>query len=84
MSSSPSDSSSRVPRWERLAGSPAVRRGTGQWWLVGGVGSIPCTDPTFTGELDRFAAAMAAADQAIAGLHSQQDDPPTPHPGRQR
>ncbi|MFD3836737.1 hypothetical protein ACFWWC_10810 [Streptomyces sp. NPDC058642] len=83
MSSSPSDSSSRVPRWERLAGSPAVRRG-GQWWLVSGVGSIPCTDPTFTGELDRFAATMATADQAIANLRSQQDEPPAPHPGRQR
>ncbi|MFD9403061.1 hypothetical protein ACFWA4_30095 [Streptomyces sp. NPDC060011] len=66
-----------------LARSPVVRRG-GQWWLVTGSGSILATDPTFTGELDRFAAAMAAADQAIADLRSQQDDPPTPHPGQQR
>lgn len=80
--------SSRIPssppaRSERLAGSPVVRRG-GQWWLVAGSGSVLATDPTFTGELDRFAAAMAAADRAIADLRSPQDDPPTPHPGQQR
>ncbi|WP_328509568.1 hypothetical protein [Streptomyces mirabilis] len=75
--------SSPLARSERLAQSPVVRRG-GQWWLVTGSGSILATDPTFTGELDRFAAAMAAADQAVADLRSQQDDPPTPHPGRQR
>ena len=75
--------SSPLARSERLARSPVVRRG-GQWWLVTGSGSILATDPTFTGELDRFAAAMATADQAIADLRSQPDDPPTPHPGRQR
>ncbi|MFF4835236.1 hypothetical protein [Streptomyces sp. NPDC001315] len=80
--------SSRTPpsplvRSERLARSPLVRCG-GHWWLVTGSGSIPATDPTFTGELDRFAAAMAAADQTIADLRSQQDDPSTPRPGRQR
>jgi hypothetical protein len=80
--------SSRTPspplaRSERLALSPVVRRG-GQWWLVTGSGSILATDPTFTGELDRFADAMAAADQAVADLRSRQDDPPTPRPGRQR
>ncbi|MCX4751260.1 hypothetical protein OG455_38145 [Kitasatospora sp. NBC_01287] len=58
---------SRVPRPERLAGSPVVRRGD-QWWLVTGAGSILATDPTFTGELDRFAAAMAAADREVARL----------------
>ncbi|MFF4980891.1 hypothetical protein ACFY3O_12640 [Streptomyces sp. NPDC001046] len=70
-------------RSERLARSPVVRRG-GQWWLVTGSESILATDPTFTGELDRFANAMTAADQAVADLRSQQDDPPTPRPGRQR
>ncbi|MGW0885613.1 hypothetical protein [Streptomyces sp. NPDC002671] len=80
--------SSRTPscpltRSERLARSPVVRHG-GQWWLVTGSGSILATDPTFTSELDRFAAAMAAADQAVADLRSQQDDPPAPRPGRQR
>ncbi|MGW0823774.1 hypothetical protein [Streptomyces sp. NPDC002845] len=75
--------SSPLARSERLAPSPVVRRG-GQWWLVTGSGSILATDPTFTGELDRFATAVAAADQAIANLRSQQDNPPTTHPGRQR
>ena len=80
--------SSRTPspplaRSERLARSPVVRRG-GQWWLVTSSGSILATDPTFTGELDRFADAMTAADQAVADLRSQQDDPPTPRPGRRR
>ena len=75
--------SSPLARSERLARSPVVRRG-GQWWLVAGSGSILATDPTFTGELDRFADAMTAADQAVADLHSQQDAPPTPRPGRRR
>ena len=80
--------SSRTPsppptRSERLARSPVVRRG-GRWWLVTGSESILATDPTFTSELDRFADAMTAADQAVADLHSQQDDPPTPRPGRRR
>ncbi|MFD7134926.1 hypothetical protein [Streptomyces sp. NPDC059894] len=80
--------SSRTPsppptRSERLARSPVVRRG-GQWWLVTGSGSVLATDPTFTSELDRFADAMTAADQAVAGLRSQQDDPPAPRPGRRR
>ncbi|MFJ8442853.1 hypothetical protein [Kitasatospora griseola] len=59
-----------APRSERLAGSPVVRRG-GQWWLVTGAGSILATDPTFTGELDRFASAMAAADREIARIRSE-------------
>jgi hypothetical protein len=68
---------------ELLVWSPVVRRGD-QWWLVTGSGSIPATDPTFTGELDRFAAAMARANQAIADLRAKQGDPPTPHVGQQR
>ncbi|MFJ2843534.1 hypothetical protein ACIPD2_18065 [Streptomyces griseofuscus] len=80
--------SSRTPslplaRSERLARSPVVRHG-GLWWLVTGSGSILATDPTFTGELDRFADAMTAADQAVADLRSRQDDPPTPRPGWRR
>lgn len=75
--------SSPLARSERLARSPVVRRGA-QWWLVTGSGSILATDSAFTGELDRFTAAMAAADQAIADLRSQQDDSPTPHPRGQR
>ncbi|WP_405361922.1 hypothetical protein OG535_29135 [Kitasatospora sp. NBC_00085] len=65
-----STSSSRIPRSDRLAGSPVVRRG-GQWWLVTGTGSILATDPTFTGELDRFAAAMAAADREVARIRDE-------------
>ena len=75
--------SSPLPRSERLARSPAVRRGD-QWRLVTGSGSILATDPAFTGKLDRFATAMAGANQAIADLHAKQGDPPTPHAGRQR
>ncbi|MFD7734213.1 hypothetical protein ACFV6F_28010 [Kitasatospora phosalacinea] len=54
---------------ERLVGVSVVRRG-GQWWLVSGSGSgsLLATDPTFTGELDRFAAARAAAEREIAEL----------------
>ncbi|MFD7904403.1 hypothetical protein ACFV4F_35935 [Kitasatospora sp. NPDC059722] len=64
----------RKPRGQRsepLAGAPVVRRG-GQWWLIAGDGSILATDPTFTGELDRFAAAKAASDRAVAELRFQQ------------
>ncbi|MFE4972862.1 hypothetical protein ACFRAR_12190 [Kitasatospora sp. NPDC056651] len=52
-----------------LTGAPVVRRG-GQWWLITSEGSILATDPTFTGELDRFAAAKAAADLAVAQLRA--------------
>jgi hypothetical protein len=71
-------SSSPIPVSERLAGSPAVRRG-GRWWLVSDAGSIPATDPVFTGKLDHFAAAMAAADHAVAQLRTPQ---PAPRSGR--
>ncbi|MFF3069187.1 hypothetical protein [Kitasatospora sp. NPDC057936] len=54
-----------------LAGAPVVRRG-GQWWLITGTGSILASDPVFTGELDRFAAAMAAADREVALLRDKQ------------
>lgn len=53
-----------------LPGTPAVRRGS-HWWLIAGDGSILATDPTFTGELDRFAAASAAADRDIAQLRAR-------------
>ncbi|MFI5800398.1 hypothetical protein [Streptomyces sp. NPDC051677] len=75
--------SSPLARSKRLARSPVVRR-DGQWWLVTGSGSILATDPTFTGELDRFAAAMAAADQAIADLGFQPADPLASHPRTQQ
>jgi hypothetical protein len=52
---------------ERLAGTPAVRR-DGHWWLVSPTGSLPASDPAFATELDRFAADLAAADDAVARL----------------
>ncbi|MBC2902138.1 hypothetical protein H4N64_11045 [Streptomyces sp. PSKA01] len=55
---------------ERLAGTPAVRR-DGHWWLVTPTGTISASDPVFTGELDRFAADMAAADRAVANLRTE-------------
>ncbi|MEV5468025.1 hypothetical protein AB0N37_20675 [Streptomyces griseoincarnatus] len=50
---------------ERLAGTPAVRRG-GHWWLVAPTGSLLASDPAFTDELDRLATDLAAADRAVA------------------
>ncbi|MGW2702376.1 hypothetical protein [Streptomyces sp. NPDC001340] len=55
---------------ERLAGTPAVRR-DGRWWLVAPTGTMPASDPICTGELDRFAADMAAADRAVANLRTE-------------
>ncbi|MFI9626474.1 hypothetical protein [Streptomyces sp. NPDC052042] len=75
--------SSPAARSGRLARSPVVRR-DGQWWLITGSGSVLATDPTFTSELDRFAAAMADADRAVAVLRSEQGGPPAPRPGRHR
>ncbi|MFG2370518.1 hypothetical protein ACGFY9_03460 [Streptomyces sp. NPDC048504] len=71
------------PRSECLAQSPAVRR-YGRWWLATGSGSVLAADPVLADELDRFAVAMAAADQAIADLRCQRDDPPTPRFGQER
>jgi len=69
-----------VPTWvsvrpsERLAGTPAVRRGSA-WWLVTPTGAMSASDPVFTGELDRFFADMAAADRAVAQLRSERTAP---------
>ncbi|MEU1906581.1 hypothetical protein [Streptomyces hygroscopicus] len=55
-----------IPRTsERLAGTPAARRG-GHWWLVAPTGSLLATDAAFTSELDLLAADLAAANQAVA------------------
>lgn len=65
-----------VPTWastrpsERLAGTPAIRR-DGYWWLVTPTGTMPASDPDLTGELDRFAADLAAADHAVAKLRTE-------------
>ncbi|MCZ1008390.1 hypothetical protein [Streptomyces lydicus] len=66
-----------------LGQSPAVRR-DGRWWLVAMSGSVAVTDPVFTGQLNRFATAMAAADQAVAGPRIQQDQPRVRPGGRRR
>ncbi|NEA75446.1 hypothetical protein C8250_015460 [Streptomyces sp. So13.3] len=71
---SPNTSSLLGTRSARLAGSSVVRRGD-QWWLVSGSGSVLSTDVAFTRELDRFAAAMTAADQAVAALCPQKREP---------
>ncbi|MCX4773767.1 MULTISPECIES: hypothetical protein [unclassified Streptomyces] len=73
--------SAPTPRPGRLVRSPVVLR-DGQWWLVSGAGSVLATDPVFTGVLDRFAEAMAAADEAVADLHARQGEPPTDAGGR--
>ncbi|MFF2078580.1 hypothetical protein ACFVXG_27975 [Kitasatospora sp. NPDC058162] len=66
---SDSNSPTARDRSTPLAGAPVVRRG-GQWWLITSAGSLLATDPTFTGELDRFAAAKSAADRAVAQLRA--------------
>ncbi|MBP0456107.1 hypothetical protein [Streptomyces montanisoli] len=71
------------PRQGRLAHAPVVLRG-GQWWLDGGVGSIPASDPAFTAVLDDFALSMAAADRAVANLHFRQDEATSVDPGGRR
>ncbi|MGA5632528.1 hypothetical protein [Streptomyces lydicamycinicus] len=70
-------------RSKHLAQSPAVRR-DGRWWLVTTSGVIAVTDPVFTGQLNRFATAMASADQAVAGSRLQQDQPQARPRGRRR
>ncbi|MER6165004.1 hypothetical protein [Streptomyces violaceorubidus] len=63
-----------IRRSERLAGTPVVRRGA-DWWLVTPSGSLLASDPAFTGELDRFAADLAAADRAVAEIRAQGKPP---------
>ncbi|WLQ67617.1 hypothetical protein OH769_11610 [[Kitasatospora] papulosa] len=75
--------SAPTPRPGRLERSPVVLR-DGQWWLVSGAGSVLATDPVFTGVLDGFAEAMAAADHAVADLRIRQSEPPAPDAGGRR
>ncbi|MFE4826756.1 hypothetical protein [Streptomyces sp. NPDC056672] len=72
-----------APNSGRLSGFPAARRDD-QWWLVSGAGSVLATDPVFTGELNRLATALAAADQAVAYLLDEQHESPAPQPGWQQ
>jgi hypothetical protein len=60
-----SSTSARVPG--SLAGTPAVHR-DGAWWLVSG-GRAARADPPLAADLDHLAAALAAADRAVAALH---------------
>ncbi|MFH8586010.1 hypothetical protein ACH4GP_16605 [Streptomyces celluloflavus] len=72
-----------APSWasvhpsERLADAPVVRRAA-RWWLVSPSGTLLASDPAFTGELDRFATDMAAANRAVADLHNGRDACDTP------
>ncbi|WP_042419763.1 hypothetical protein [Streptacidiphilus anmyonensis] len=72
--------SAPTPRSARLLRSPAVLR-DGQWWLASRAGAILATDPGFTGALDRFATAAAAADRAVAELRSRQGGSPVSEDG---
>ncbi|MFC9534885.1 hypothetical protein [Streptomyces sp. NPDC056975] len=68
--SHPTPSWASDPRSERLAGTPVVKRGA-HWWLVSPSGTLLASDPAFTGELQRFATALAAADRAVAEIRDQ-------------
>ncbi len=68
--SHPVPSWASVRRSERLAGAPVVKRGA-HWWLVSPSGSLLASNPAFTGELQRFATALAAADRAVAEIRAQ-------------
>lgn len=72
--SHPAPSWASIRRSERLAGTPVVRRGA-DWWLVSPSDSLLASDPAFTGELDRFAADLAAADRAVAEIRAQGKPP---------
>ncbi|MDX3099089.1 hypothetical protein PV417_32090 [Streptomyces sp. ME19-03-3] len=72
--SHPAPSWASIRRSERLASTPVVRRGA-DWWLVSPSGSLLASDPAFTGELDRFAADLAAADRAVAEIRAQGKPP---------
>ncbi|WP_030413274.1 hypothetical protein [Streptomyces sp. NRRL S-1448] len=70
--SHPAPSWASLSQSERLADAPVVRR-AGRWWLVSPSGTLLASDPAFTGELDRFATDMAAANRAVADLHNGRD-----------
>ncbi|MFJ9419982.1 hypothetical protein ACIRPT_38390 [Streptomyces sp. NPDC101227] len=75
--SHPASSWACLSQSERLADAPVVRRG-GRWWLVSSSGAVLAPDRAFTGELDRFATDMAAANRAVADLRSERDASGTP------
>ncbi|MFJ6101881.1 hypothetical protein ACIQHY_12880 [Streptomyces sp. NPDC092359] len=63
--------------------TPAVLR-DGWWWLVGGSGSVPLSDPSFVAVLDGFAEALAAADRTVAALRPRPDGEPALRTGDRR
>lgn len=73
----PAPSWASLSQSERLADAPVVRRG-GRWWLVSSSGAVLASDRAFTGELDRFATDMAAANRAVADLNNGRDVSDTP------
>lgn len=75
--------SAPTPQQGRLAHAPVVLRG-GRWWLDGGAGSVPASDPAFAAVLDDFALSMAAADQAVANLLVRQEEASCVDPGGRR
>lgn len=68
-------SSSVLPPAVRPFGVLPVMRRSGRWLLTAGSSAVPA-DRVLAAELDRFAVAMAAANQAVATL-----SPPTSRPG---
>ncbi|MGV9312073.1 hypothetical protein ACWDR0_07735 [Streptomyces sp. NPDC003691] len=46
-------------------------RHSGEWWLTAPILSLRVDDPLFAGDLDRFAADLADAQQAVAALRSR-------------
>ncbi|MGW1279309.1 hypothetical protein ACWD4V_20500 [Streptomyces tsukubensis] len=52
-----------------LGDAPVVRR-SGEWWLTTPVLSLRVDDPVFAADLDRYAADLADAQQAITALRS--------------
>ncbi|AZK96630.1 hypothetical protein B7R87_24255 [Streptomyces tsukubensis] len=53
-----------------LGDAPVVRR-SGEWWLTTPVLSLRVDDPVFAADLNRFAADLADAQQAITTLCSR-------------
>ncbi|MGW1281751.1 hypothetical protein ACWD4V_32975 [Streptomyces tsukubensis] len=52
-----------------LGDAPVVRR-SGEWWLTTPVLSLRVDDPLFAQDLDRYAADLADAQQAIGAFRS--------------
>jgi hypothetical protein len=75
--------SAPTPRPRRLLRSPVILR-EGQWWLVSEAGATLATDPAFTGALDGFATAVAAADLEVAELRARQNATPASDFGGRR